>query len=694
MVRFVLLITYFLLNGLANCSLASPSNCPPVKALEEVLRKYHYAPPLLDDARSKIIFQQSFHLLDPEGLYFTQRNLEDLAQFQYRLDDDIMNESCDFVQELQKLYQHQLLLTYSVLNSLLEEPQDLKEKDTIWFSYQSFNDFAPDQEGLKKRWKKWIKYQTLQQIILNTEEKSLDPESLLAKEPEYRKAAGQKAVCKIQKKLSLSSGLEHQVASVFMNAITSTYDPHSNYFSTAEKQSFEASLSKESKSYGFGLEEDTYGNIKISNLTPGGPAWKSNELHKGDVLLQLKMAGKEVKDLHCFSAHEIQQKLLSSPEDLLSITLRKKDGQVRTVSLVKEKLTVEENRIKSFVLKGNKNIGYLSLPGFYTEWEEENPLGCANDVAREILILKKENIEGLILDLRFNGGGSLKEALDLAGIFINEGPLAISHGKAEKPALLKDRNRGTVYDGPLLVLVNGQSASASEIIAAALQDYHRALIVGSPTFGKASSQVLIPLRQGSPNLTTFSSEVGRPKNFVKVTIEKFYRITGKTHQSQGVLPDISLPDILEHLPIREANFPTALPADEIQKTVYYNPLNALPLTELKERSSTRVSTNTSFKKIIVTAKELEEISSTGKAMELSLQAFLETNQTETTSEGKTAETADPVFSIVNTGNSDHLLQLDSTPQLLNEETMRSLSEDIYVTEAFLILNDFITLTNN
>lgn len=693
MVRFLLLLTSFLLSGLAHYATAAPSSCPPAKALVELLKKHHYSPPPLDDARSKLIFQQSFHLLDPDGLYFTNQNLEDLASFQYRLDDDIQNGSCDFVQELQKVYKHQLLLTYSYLNSLLEEPLDLKEKDSIWISYQSFNDFAPDQEGLKKRWKNWIKYQTLQQIALTKEEKSSDLESLLAGEPESRKAAGQKALCKIQKKLSPE--LEHQVASVFMSAITHTFDPHSNYFSTAEKQSFEASLSKESKSYGFELEEDAYGNIKIFHLTPGGPAWKSNELHKGDILLQLKIAEKEVKDLHCFSAHEIQQKLLSSPEDLLSITLRKKDGQIRTLSLVKEKLAVEENRIKSFVLKGKKNIGYLSLPGFYTEWEEENPLGCANDVAREILILKKENIEGLILDLRFNGGGSLNEALDLAGIFINEGPLAISRNKTEKLRLLKDRNRGTVYNGPLLVLVNGQSASASEIIAAALQDYHRALIVGSPTFGKASSQVIIPLRQNYPSHSTYNTGGNTPKDFVKVTIEKFYRITGKTHQSQGVVPDISLPDILENLPIREANLPTALPADEIQKTVYYTPLNAPPLKELKERSNTRVSANPSFHEIKVTAKELEEISNTGKAMELSLEAFLGRNQIEkSTSKGKTSQAIAPEFTIINTGDSHHLMQFDPTTQLLNEETTRSLLEDVYVTEAFHILNDLITLSNN
>lgn len=231
--------------------------------------------------------------MDPEGLYFTNQNLEDLASFQYRLDDDILNGPCDFVQELQKVYKQQLLLTYSLLNSLLEEPIDLKEKDSIWFSYQSFNDFAPDQEGLKKRWKKWIRYQTLQQIALSREDKSLALESLLAREPECRKAAGQEALCKIQKKLSPE--LEGRVASVFMSTITNTFAPHSKYFSTAEKQSFEASLSKESKSYGFELEEDAYGNIKISHLTPGGPAWKSNELHKGDILLQLKIAKKEVK---------------------------------------------------------------------------------------------------------------------------------------------------------------------------------------------------------------------------------------------------------------------------------------------------------------------------------------------------------------------------------------------------------------
>ena len=354
--------------------------------------------------------------------------------------------------------------------------------------------------------------------------------------------------------------------------------------------------------------------------------------------------------------------------------------------MTKEKLEVEENIINSFVLAGDKKVGYLALPGFYTDWNDNNPLGCANDMAKEILKLKKERVEGLILDLRFNGGGSTAETLNLAGIFIDQGPLGLMANREEKPLILKDMNRGTIYDGPLLVLVNGLSASASELIAAALQDYNRAIIVGSPTFGKASAQEIVALDSGP-------GHYGNRKNsqhYVKITTGKLYRITGATHQGQGVVPDIRLPDILDYFPYRESTYTTALAADAIQKKVYYTPLPPLKLKEVSLRSQARVTTNPEFVNITTTSEELKQIAENGETVKLDIHSFLEDSKKASpdTLESKKKISS---FTIANTILSQEVMQMDQQKKLMNDKLIENLSHDIYLEEAFYILQDLISI---
>ena len=263
----------------------------------------------------------------------------------------------------------------------------------------------------------------------------------------------------------------------------------------------------------------------------------------------------------------------------LVLKFRKKDGTTRIVLLRKEKIENEENIVKGFVLKGEKKIGYILLPAFYTEWENESGSSCANDVAKEIVKLKKENIDGLILDVRYNGGGSLGEAMEMIGIFVDEGPLMGQKQKAEKVIYLKDPNRGTIYNGPMALMVNGQSASASEILAASLQDYNRALIVGSNTYGKATMQQMMLL----DTMTNRPTQIGNAKDIVKITTGKLYRLSGETAQMNGVSPDIVLPDAFDGLDYREKFSSFALPADKVAKNAYYKPLAALPVNELPEK---------------------------------------------------------------------------------------------------------------
>jgi carboxyl-terminal processing protease len=343
-------------------------------------------------------------------------------------------------------------------------------------------------------------------------------------------------------------------------------------------------------SAGLAVEENDKGDKTIGYLQPGGSAWKSGQLHKGDVILKVKISGveKEVADI---GAEELEDILSGTKSGDVEITYKTVAGVVKSTKLLLEKVTDEEEKVKSYVVKANKKIGYINLPGFYSREDDFKNLkydGCANDVSKEIIKLRKDNIEGLILDLRDNGGGSMWEAMQLAGIFIDVGPLASIKDKDGKVSFLKDPNRGTIYDGPLMVLINGQSASASEFLSATLQDYNRAVIVGGTTYGKGTSQTLQPLDTNKIN------ESKKYEDFVKVTESKFYRVNGSTVQWKGVEPDIMLPDFFEDAYFKEKANASALKPDN-SKIGNYTASSLLPLELLKAKSEARVNLDPFFK---------------------------------------------------------------------------------------------------
>jgi carboxyl-terminal processing protease len=506
----------------------------------------------------------------------------------------------------------------------------------------------------------------------------------LQNEPETKKIIKRKQKQRMQRHLFPPNGFENQVAEHFNNAIAQSFDPHTSYFSMNDKVNFESELSTTQYSYGFEVDENDNGDVIISRLVPGGPAWKSNELHKGDALIQVKWPTTNTYDLSIMDSYEMDALFEAAPSDTMDITVRKVNGQVKTVALKKAKISTEENTIKSLVLKGENDIGYISLPGFYTEWDNDVPAGCATDMAKEVLKLRKDNIDGIIIDLRFNGGGSMGEAIALAGIFINEGPLCILKNKAEKPIVVKDINRGTIYDGPLLLMVNGYSASASEILAGCLQDYNRAIIAGSRTYGKATSQIILPVEQSPENKN-------QPTGFVKVTSGKIYRITGKSHQKNGIIPDIILPDYME-TGLHESDSKNALVADTIQKKVMYTPNQKLPVNILSQNSKARVSKNNGFKLI---QKFNENIGfSLRKKEQIPLNWEFFKNY-----EWKYRETAKELDSLVrkkpenykvyNNKYDKQVIDLDPYKSETNAILTKTVENDIYIEECYRILNDLI-----
>lgn len=360
------------------------------------------------------------------------------------------------------------------------------------------------------------------------------------------------------------------------------------------------------------------------------------------------------------------------------------------VFLKKEKAENEENIVKGFVMNGEKKIGYILLPGFYTEWENETGSGCANDIAKEIIRLKKENIEGLILDVRYNGGGSLGEALDMIGIFVEEGPLCATKDKSGKLATLKDPNRGTIYDGPLVLMINGQSASASELLAASLKDYNRAVIAGSNTFGKATMQQLF----FADTITSRRPEGDEKKDLIKITTGKLYKVDGRTAQKFGVEPDVPLPDAYEGLEMGERFLPNSLPPDTVKRNNYYKPLPYLPVKELASRSSIRVLAHNDFQQIKkITEEQKKNMQLTSRNVPLKPDLFeawikkIDKELEEVKGESAAAGTYKP-------GNHAAAIQLlanNSFAKEQNNNWLERLANDIYLQEACQVVTDLINL---
>lgn len=584
-------IFFFTAAGILLCQHAAVSQdaetSKQAKILVKTLTQNHFSPRKVDDSLSADILRQFIKSLDPEDLLFSHQDYQQMLEFQYLIDDDLSGKSWAFLPMATALYKERLLDAESTIKQLMLKPLNFSKDEVIQFQQQRDQESYTGEE-LQLRWEKRLKYKTLLQVYFAYDSLA-DTKGVQALVLDAQKYVMLREERRINRVLDYNKGFDRYVALIFLNAITSCFDPHSVYLSHEEWAAFRSELSVESLSFGLYLDEEKNGQVRVSRLVPGGPAWKSGAFNKGDILLAMRPLKAKTIDLQGMDIEEVMALLADQSLTVAEFKLKKTTGAIKAVQLAKEKVDQEENMVQSFILNADVKIGYISLPGFYTEWENMSGLGCANDVAKEIVKLKAEHIKGLILDLRNNGGGSIDEALNLAGIFIDEGPLYVVKYKDGKPETVKDMNRGTIYDGPLLLMVNGHSASASELVAAALQDYNRAVIVGSPTFGKASGQAIFPLDHSLQNLQAMSTDMG----VVSTTMLKLYRIKGNSIQAKGLTPDIMLPEV-NFDAYKEVDLPFALPNDAVVKKVYYTPLPALPIDILRENSEKRVRSDPGF----------------------------------------------------------------------------------------------------
>ncbi len=692
--KSALIFPCIILYGIITTNAQLPKEQQKAIVIKRMIELKHYSPRPVNDEFSMFVFKNIINTADKRRLFFTETEYKQLAAYSASLDDELNGKGWAFVDLFSVLYKKALMRADTIIQKLTQRPFDFSINDTASFSKDESFSFTKDNVALMNRWAKYLRYSALNDIYEELNEDSIQAEdfktTVIKQESLVRGKIKKTELKSIHRILGTPAEYSSLIEELYLDAIASAFDPHTNYFSAERKEEFQSELSTEAYSFGLEFDKNNKGQLIIDQLIPGGPAWKSGELHKGDELLSLQWEGKEAVDLGGATLEDVYAVLNQSMHDRLVFKFRKADGTTTTVMMRKEKIENEENIVKSFILKGEKKIGYILLPGFYTEWENESGSRCANDVAKEIVKLKKENIDGLILDVRFNGGGSMGEALDMAGIFINEGPLASEKGKDGKQITLKDPNRGTIYDGPLALMVNKQSASASEMLAATLQDYNRAVIVGGTTYGKATMQQMF-------SVDTMSNKAlpGAGKEMLKITAGKLYRLTGESAQKNGVTPDIELPDVFDGIEFGEKFSLNALLPDTAKRNAYYTPLPALPTKELSQKSWQRVQKDTAFQNIKqVTSmqnrfRQIKMVTVPLKWDKFEKWKKEQDTEWETLPEGKS--TGLKIFTAENHQADKEAMKDNSYAKEVNDVWLENISEDIYIRETFLIMCDLINL---
>lgn len=702
--RFKFIFFYIILIAIPSLLNAQTVSTARQKAivLTRVLQKNHFAPRELNDSFSSAVFSKVLEELDPYKIYFNQQQVAQLAKYRYAIDDEINNGPWTFSNELSKLYQSAMDQSNQWVKQLIEKPVNFNEAG--FFDLRVDLPFAKEGAEWKKRWQDYLKWRLLTRINDDrTEEEDEDSMQAAVLKPlppissewfKNTEAEMRKQVAKsIDKRMKVlvrdAADMGKRIDKILLNVIANCFDPHSNYFDPETNDEFSRSLSSESVEFGFSIDAEDEGEFTISALKPGGAAWNTGNIFKDDKLIQIKLPDGKMVDTKDVTVEELEELLGKLDKDQIELTLKSADGKTKSVILEKEVVENEENTVIGFLLNGSKKVGYIGLPSFYTEWNGEDGNGCANDLSKEIIKLKREQIDGLILDLRYNGGGSLQEAVDISGIFIDSGPMCIVKELSDKMQTLKDPSRGTIYTGPLVVLINGQSASASELVAGTLQDYKRAVIVGSPSFGKATMQVVLPLDstinlQDEASVEKMLANKNEQTDFVKTTVGKLYRISGKTNQLKGVIPDIALPDVFETMDYSESSMPFALPSDSIEIKMDYAPLKNMDGWKNKAALQQTILQQPYFADLghWVKNQKLKEVKN---KIPLQWEAFVQWDleQSPPDEEDKKYLQAKQRYQAVNTSFTNRLLQMDNAyQQELNQTKLSALNSDLYIDAAY------------
>jgi carboxyl-terminal processing protease len=665
----------------------------------KAIKDGHYSPRDLNDSFSYSVYNKVLEELDGEKKFFTQEDINKLEKYKYQIDDEIKAGSIEFYKEMSSIFAKRLDEADSFAEQLLRVPFTFTSDDSIQLNGEKIN-WASNDDALKARWHEYLKYRVLAKYVdlkKDQEKKKEDKKnkdktkSDAELEAEARKGIlkNEQYVFKRWHKLQ-----DNDMYTLYVNAIAHTEDPHTDYFPPKDKERFDEAMS--GAFYGIGAQLKPDGDkIKVQAIITGSPCWKQGELKAGDEITKVAQGDKEPVDVQGYDLEDVVQLIRGPKGSEVRLTVKRVNGSVGVVPIIRGEVMLEDVFAKSAIIKSKDGpIGYIYLPEFYADFNHVNSRRCSEDVAIEVKKLKTAGVKGIILDLRNNGGGSLSDVVDMAGIFVGGGPVVQVRSSDAAPMTLPAPNRAPIYDGPMAVMVNQNSASASEIMAAALQDYKRAVIVGSPTYGKGTVQRVEDLDAFIDPVTRMrmasDSKSGGSIGSLKITMQKFYRVNGGSTQLRGVTPDIILPDPYALIDLGERHDKSALKWDEIPPA-NYTPTNSVGnVANLEALSRTRTNSNQTFNVIQETAERLKK-QEEDNTVSLNEQKFRKEQDDINATSKKLEDLQKKTTAFEFSNPKDDLTRVnaDSASIAKNKEWLKALGKDIYISETVNIVDDMM-----
>lgn len=685
----IILITFFSTYSSATTLPGHELNPERAKLLgyivSEHLTRHHYSHKRLNDELSTSAFDLYIKQLDAQKRFLLQTDIKMLGAYENYIDNEIRRGMIHLPIYSSEIMSQRIPQVKRIIVELLSHPFDLTRSEELETDTKKLT-FCQTDDQLRERWRKTLKYQVANRYLdlkeeqeaeatsaADTEQTTTEVETTLSTDSELRQQAREKVTKRyihLLERMLQDQRKDH--FDRYLNAISRAYDPHSNYLPPDQKEDFDIHMRGSLEGIGALLREED-GYIKVVNVIPGGAAEQEGQLESEDIILKVAEGDQEPVDITDTRIRDAVTLIRGPKGTEVRLHIKKADGSRKIIPIIREVVQIKETFVKSTVIdlpNSSGRYGYLKIPSFYRDFNNgaADARNVTDDTLAELDTLQQQGISGLILDLRNNGGGSLSDSVDTTGLFIEKGPVVQIKDSTGKIEVLSDNNPAVQYDGPLIVLVNKFSASASEILAGALQDYHRAIIVGSEhTHGKGTVQAVIDLDQ---NITLRNMEKFKPLGALKITVQKFYRISGASTQYRGIEADIVLPDRLKAIKSGEQYLDYSMPWDTIASSEYQPLPDTLAIAELQKLSEQRVSTDTEMLKISEQSlKTQNRIENTQRSLLL----------TSIISERNSRDDDDE------SGDTDEAMAHEETNN--DEDWQEAVNTDPYVLEAIALIQD-------
>lgn len=674
-----------------------------IEAVVVAMEHEHYSPRQLDDSFSSKTYHKLFDWMDNRKLFFTKQDMKQLSAYEFSIDDQIKNRQTVFFDSFEAIYLRRTKFVEQFYQSLLEKPFSFNGNEKV-VTDPAIEDYADGEQGLKDKWMLNLKYWTLIKYVEFKEEqdkKLIDSPKMKTKTDAEFEVAAREDIKKMYGRIfkRMNKVKPDERFTTYVNAIAETQDPHTTYLPPVDKKSFDEMMSGSFFGIGAQLKENPDdGKITITSIVTGSPSWKQGELKADDEIQKVAQGENTPVNVTGFELNDVVKLIRGEKGTEVRLTVKKPDGTIKVIPIIRGVVSLEETFAKSAIINSpNGRIGYVFLPEFYADFNHTSGRRCAIDVQEEVKKLKAEGVKGIILDLRGNGGGSLQDVVEMGGTFVGKGPMVQVKNNQQAVSILRSQSVDSpVYTGPLIIMVNQGSASASEILAAAMQDYKRAVIVGAPTFGKGTVQKMVPLDELLPPMTRLQLQNDTNNSdpsigSLKLTMEKFYRISGGSTQLKGVTPDIILPspsDYLDDEDMGERRYKSALPYDEINAASYKPMMAYTDVNDLAARCKKRVGNNPIFN-LIDETNELRKKKMEEKVVVLNEKQYRKEQESlkSLTKRLDEMQKKATLLEIVNPRADVSKVNIDSVTMTKNKDWLKNVSKDIYIAESVNILND-------